>query len=111
MLTPRPHQFQPGGLGSASVPVHILVLHVAALLAPPGAGSACRMERPADRLHPGCFLPATRREIVKGGGPGLNRAVSRQRTTVRQLMSLRPTDSQRQAPSGFFGRHIDANAA
>ena len=55
------------------------------------------MERRVDRLHPGCFLPPTRREIAKGGGPGRNRAVSRQRTKVRQPVSLRPMTSLRQA--------------
>lgn len=93
MLTPRPHQFHSGGPGRPSVPSTSLPCYVAALLAPLGAGSARRMEHPVDRLHPGCFLPATRREIVKGGGPGLNRAVSRQRTKVRQPVSLRPSDS------------------
>ena len=78
MLTPRPHQFQPRGPGRPSLAVNILLaLHVAALLAPLGAGSARRMERLLDRLHPGCVLPPTRRETVKGGGPVLSRAVSR----------------------------------
>ena len=98
MLPPRPNEFQAGGQhGRPTVPVHILALHIGALLAPPRAGSARRMERPVDRLHPGCFLPATRRETVKGGGPAFIRAVSRQRTKVRQPMSLRPSDSTRQA--------------
>ena len=77
MLTPRPHQFQPRCPGRPRLAVHILALHVAALLAPQGAGSERRMERLLDRLHPGCVLPPTRRETVKGGGPVLSRAVSR----------------------------------